>query len=100
MGATGDGASRDGGTPRLGLALSGGTARGLAHIGVLRALEEQGIRPDFVAGTSMGAVVGGLYCLGLSPDEIEELMLSIDWTDLFSDRPDRSRRPFRRKEED
>lgn len=98
--AAATGGTDDAGGPRIGLALSGGTARGLAHIGVLRALEEQGIRPDFVAGTSMGAVVGGLYCLGLSPDEIEDLMLSVHWADLFSDRPDRSRRSFRRKEED
>ena len=75
--------------PRLGLALSGGGARGFAHIGALRVLSENGIVPDFVAGTSMGSIVGGLYALGYSPDELEELISRIDWQDIFQDDADR-----------
>ena len=56
--------------PKVGLALGGGGARGVAHIGVLKALEELGIPVDYIAGTSMGAVVGGLYASGMSPEEI------------------------------
>ncbi|HWQ90084.1 MAG TPA: patatin-like phospholipase family protein [Clostridia bacterium] len=59
--------------PRLGLALSGGGARGLAHIGVLKALEEAGIQPDYLAGTSMGGVIAAAYAAGLKPDEIEQI---------------------------
>ena len=65
--------------PKVGLVLSGGAARGLAHIGVLKALEEQGIKIDAIAGTSMGAVVGGLYASGYKIDELEKLALNIDW---------------------
>lgn len=60
--------------PKIFLALGGGGTRGLAHIGVLRVLEREGIHIDGIAGTSMGAIVGGLYASGLSPDQIEELM--------------------------
>jgi NTE family protein len=60
----------------VGLVLSGGGAKGAAHIGVIRALEEEGIPIDFVAGTSMGAIIGGLYAIGWSPDQMEEVMLS------------------------
>ncbi len=71
--------------PRLGLALSGGGARGFAHIGVLRVLRDHGIVPDYVAGTSMGSIVGGLYAIGYTPEELEELVLEIDWQDIFRD---------------
>lgn len=67
--------------------LSGGAARGLAHIGVLKALEEQGIKIDAIAGTSMGAVVGGLYASGYKIDELEKLALNIDWQQALSDAP-------------
>ena len=73
--------------PRIGLVLSGGAARGLAHIGVLRALEEQGVHIDAIAGTSMGAVIGGLYASGYSVDELEKLALAIDWRQALSDAP-------------
>lgn len=59
--------------PRFGLALSGGGARGLAHIGVLKVLEEAGIQPDYLAGTSMGGVIAAAYAAGLKPDEIEQI---------------------------
>lgn len=86
--------------PKVGLVLSGGAARGLAHIGVLKALEEQGIRIDAIAGTSMGAVVGGLYASGYKVDELEKLALSIDWQAALSDAPPREDVPFRRKQDD
>jgi len=65
--------------PKVGLVLSGGGAKGIAHIGVLKSMEEAGIVPDMIVGTSMGAIVGALYSLGYSPDEIENKILSIDW---------------------
>ena len=80
--------------------LSGGGARGAAHVGVLKVLEEMHIPIDAVAGTSMGAVVGGLYASGLSPHEIEGIMTSLNWQDAFRDRPPREDLTFRRKEED
>jgi len=76
--------------PTLGLALSGGGARGLAHIGVLKALEEAKIPIDYIAGTSMGAVVGGLYAAGYSPEKLEEIAKRVDWRGIFRDRPSRS----------
>lgn len=86
--------------PKIGLVLSGGAARGLAHIGVLKALEEQGIKIDAIAGTSMGAVVGGLYASGYKIDELEKLALNIDWQAALSDAPPREDVPFRRKQDD
>ena len=86
--------------PKVGLVLSGGAARGLAHIGVLKALEEQGIKIDAIAGTSMGAVIGGLYASGYKIDELEKLALEIDWQQALSDAPPRADVPFRRKQDD
>ena len=86
--------------PRTGLVLSGGAARGLAHIGVLKALEEQGVQIDAIAGTSMGAVIGGLYAAGYSVDELEKLALELDWQQVLSDDPPREDIPFRRKQDD
>ncbi|MEM9837182.1 MAG: patatin-like phospholipase family protein [Bacteroidota bacterium] len=71
--------------PSLGIALSGGGAKGLAHIGVLQEFEKAGIYPDVVSGTSMGSIVGGLYAIGYDPYQLEEVTLSIDWNDYFSD---------------
>lgn len=75
--------------PKIGLALSGGGARGIAHIGVLRALEENHIPIDYIAGTSMGAVIGALYASGYSTNRLEEIIRSIDWQAIFSPQPDR-----------
>jgi NTE family protein len=86
--------------PRIGLVLSGGGARGAAHIGVLKVLEENHVPIDAIAGTSMGAVVGGLYASGLTADDIEHVMESVDWQDAFRDRPPRTDLNFRRKLED
>ncbi|WP_396266990.1 patatin-like phospholipase family protein [Ideonella sp.] len=86
--------------PRIGLVLSGGGARGFAHIGVLKALERQGIVIDAIAGTSMGAIVGGLYASGMSADEIERELLWVNWNLLFAPRVSRQQLSQRRKEED
>ena len=85
--------------PRIGLVLGGGGARGLGHIGVLRVLEELRVPVDYISGTSMGAIIAGLYAAGLSPDEIETAMASIDWEDLASDLPRRGEQTFRRKQD-
>ena len=73
--------------PGISLALSGGGARGLAHIGVLKVLREEGIRIDFIAGVSMGGIIGGLYSSGYSPEELEDIALNADWRQLFSPSP-------------
>lgn len=86
--------------PRIGLALGGGGARGAAHVGVLQVLEEMNIPIDYVSGTSMGSIVGALFSIGLSPGAIEQEIVKVDWDDLFSDRPNRAERNFRRKQDD
>ena len=86
--------------PRVGLVLSGGGARGAAHVGVLKVLEEMRVPIDAIAGTSMGAVVGGLYASGLSADEIDATLRAVNWEELLGDRPPRDDLSFRRKEED
>jgi NTE family protein len=72
--------------PKIGLVLSGGGAKGLAHIGILKSLEEAGITPDFITGTSMGSIIGGLYSIGYSADELKEFALSADWDLLLSNK--------------
>jgi len=86
--------------PRVGLVLSGGGARGAAHIGVLKVLEALRVPVDCIAGTSMGAIVGGLYAAGLSADEIEKAIGRIDWTDILRDDTNREKLSFRRKRDD
>jgi NTE family protein len=88
------------GRPRICLVLSGGGARGMAHIGVLKVLEELGVPIDCIAGTSMGAVVGGLYASGMSAAEIDATMRSVDWQEAFRDAPPRQELDFRRKQDD
>jgi len=85
---------------RTGLVLSGGGARGLAHIGVLKQLEELNIPIHAIAGTSFGAIVGGLYAAGYSADELEQIALELDWQNALSDTPLREDIPFRRKQDD
>lgn len=87
------------GRPKIGLALGGGGALGLTHIGVLKWLEENRIPVDFVAGTSMGGLIGGCYATGMSADEIESLLKSIDWNQLFESTPPLKNVDFRRKED-
>ena len=86
--------------PRICVVLSGGGARGIAHIGVLKVLEDLKIPIDCIAGTSMGAVVGGLYASGMSAREIETTMRSVDWQEAFRDTPPRRDLAFRRKQDD
>jgi NTE family protein len=82
------------------LLLSGGGARGAAHVGVLKVLEEERVRIDAIVGTSMGALVGGLYASGMSAAEIERLMLDADWDALFRDQPERPYLSYHRKQDD
>lgn len=83
--------------PKIGLALSGGGARGAAHIGVIRELERQNIRIDYIAGTSMGAIIAGLYASGMSVDQIDQAYRSIDWKLVLNDSPPRQDLSMRRK---
>lgn len=83
---------------KVGLVLGGGGAKGVSHIGVLKVLEEAGIPIDYIAGTSMGAIVGGLYAIGYSPAEIDSMVSRQDWTMLLSDRVKRSNLSFPEKE--
>ncbi|MBS2096929.1 patatin-like phospholipase family protein [Carboxylicivirga linearis] len=71
--------------PKVGLVLSGGGAKGLAHIGVIKVLEEAGIKPDYISGTSMGSIIGGLYACGYSPQEMDSIVRNIDWSVILSD---------------
>jgi len=89
-----------GGRPRIGLALSGGGARGLAHVGVIKVLEEMRIPVDCVTGTSMGAIVGGTYAAGRTPQVMEKLVLEANWAELFRDAPPRAEIAVRRKVDD
>lgn len=86
--------------PKLGLVLSGGGARGFAHIGALKALEELCVRFDVIAGTSMGSMVGGAYAAGYSAKQIEDITLAVDWPRMFAPRPDRDRMDWQGKDND
>ena len=85
--------------PKVGLVLSGGGAKGAAHIGVIKYIEEAGIPIDYIAGTSMGSIVGGMYALGYSADEMLDIISSVDWNRLISNDVDRRKIAFRRKQE-
>ncbi len=86
--------------PRIGLALSGGGARGIAHVGVLKVLDEMRIPISCVTGTSMGAVVGGTYAAGRTPQEMEKEVIAADWDTIFRDAPPRKEIAVRRKVDD
>ncbi len=79
--------------------LSGGSAKGLAHIGVLKVLEEAGIRPDYIGGTSMGGIVGGLYAIGYSADSLEKIVKNADWGYLLGDQVSRRSLTLEEKED-
>src|SRR5216683_6927794 len=70
--------------PTLGLALEGGGALGLAHVGVLQWFEEHHIPVDYIAGTSMGGLVGGFYATGISPEEMKHLIEGLDWNEILT----------------
>lgn len=86
--------------PKIGLVLGGGGARGYAHLGVLQKLEELRIPYDYIAGTSMGSIVGGLLAIGMQPGEITQVIRESDWESLLQDDTDREDIPFRRKADD
>ena len=85
--------------PKVGLVLSGGGAKGAAHIGVLKYIEEAGIPIDYIAGTSMGSIVGGMYALGYSSDEILNIISDVDWDRLISNQVERRKISYTNKHE-
>jgi NTE family protein len=85
--------------PRIGLALAGGSARGLSHIGVLQWMEEHHIPVDYVAGTSMGGLVGGMYAVGFTSQEMKDFIRDIPWDKLFLSAPEYSTLSYRRRED-
>lgn len=89
----------EGGRPKVALVLSGGGALGLSHVGAIQELEAMGIRPDIVVGTSMGAVIGGLYASGLSSAELEEAVNTANWNDVFNPAPERDNLTYRQKQQ-
>lgn len=86
--------------PRTCLVLGGGGARGAAHVGLLRVLERERVPVDCIVGTSMGAIVGGMYAAGYGAGEIESILEGIDWNDVLHDRTPREQRSVRSKRED
>ncbi|CAL2090982.1 NTE family protein [Tenacibaculum sp. 190524A02b] len=80
--------------PKIGLVLSGGGAKGFAHVGVLKELEKAGLQVDYIGGTSMGAIVGGLYASGYSAKQIENIIKSADFMTLLQDKVSRNSKPF------
>jgi NTE family protein len=84
--------------PKVGLVLSGGGAKGFAHIGVLKEIDKAGLQIDYIGGTSMGAIVGGLYAIGYSGKQIEKIILETDFISLLRDKLPRSTTPFVEKE--
>ena len=86
--------------PKVGLVLSGGGAKGLAHIGALKVIEEAGIEIDYIGGTSMGAIVGALYASGYSAQELDSIFYALDFTELIQDKVPRGARTFYEKDDD
>ena len=84
---------------KIGLVLSGGGAKGLAHIGALKVIEEAGIKIDYIGGTSMGAIVGALYAAGYSATELDSIFRTTDFTNLIEDNLPRSAKTFYEKED-
>ena len=75
--------------PKVGVVLGGGGAKGASHIGVLKYIEEMGIPVDYVAGTSMGSIIGGFYAMGYSPEELTQLIAGINWSEYIGNKIDR-----------
>ena len=96
---TSDAAALPAARPKIGLVLSGGGARGLAHIGVLRWFEERRIPVDYIAGTSMGGLVGGMYATGMTPEEMRAFVERMDWDAALGGTPAHDELTFRRKED-
>lgn len=91
---------RSGGRPKVGLVLSGGGAKGLAHIGALKVIEEAGIEIDYIGGTSMGAIVGALYASGYSAQQLDSIFYALDFTELIQDEVPRGAKTFYEKDDD
>ena len=83
--------------PKIGLALSGGGAKGLAHIGVIKVLEEENIPIDFITGTSMGSIIGGLYAIGYGPEAMEKVLAEVNWDNIFFEKVERHDLPMELK---
>lgn len=86
--------------PKIGVVLSGGGARGIAHVGVLKVLEELRIPVDYIVGNSMGSIIAGTFAYGYSPAEQDQILTSIDWTEVMNDGFKRQDLVFRRKQDD
>jgi len=84
--------------PTIGLVLSGGGAKGFAHVGVIKVLEEAGIQPDYIGGTSMGSIIGGLYAIGYSTEYMEDMIRNRDWDLLLQDKIPRKLLTYEEKE--
>ncbi len=84
--------------PKIGLALSGGGAKGISHIGVLKVLEEAGIRPDYITGASIGSIMGGLYAIGYSVEDMERIAIDLDWAYYFNDELKRTDLPIEERQ--
>jgi predicted acylesterase/phospholipase RssA len=93
-------AAQTGSRPKIGLVLSGGGAKGFAHAGTLQMLDSLDIPVDFIAGTSIGGIVGALYSIGYSGQELENLAYEINWEEIFTDNPPRKLRPFFERKDD
>ena len=85
---------------KVGIVLSGGGAKGVAHIGVIKALEELNIPIDYIAGTSIGAIIGGLYSIGYTSEQLETIVKQTDWINLLTDKVSREKIPFPFKSND
>ena len=92
--------SDNSGRPKIGLVLGGGGARGYAHIGVIKRLEELRVPYDYIAGTSVGSIVGGFLATGMDSDQLTQVVRQANWGDLFEDKTNRQNLPFRRKSDD
>ena len=93
------GQSEQGTRPKIGYVLSGGGAKGIAHVGVLKVLEEVGLQPDVITGTSMGSIIGGLYSIGYSSEELSHLIESTDWSTILTNEIPSNQVIMRRKHE-
>ena len=85
--------------PSIGLVLSGGGAHGIAHLGIIKVMEEAGLRPDYITGVSMGSIIGGFYAMGYSADTLLTLFRGLDWTNMLSNRIPENRFIFLEKEQ-
>jgi NTE family protein len=88
-----------GSRPKIGYVLSGGGAKGMAHVGVLKVLEEVGLQPDYISGTSMGSIMGGLYSIGYSAEEIGHIIETVDWGTVLTNEIPANQVIIRRKED-